>query len=326
MLETIYVARHGFRSNWTTDNDGNYSATITSPTGIASDPPLAAYGVEQAHELATYAASVDPKIERIYSSPFYRCLETINPLAEILDLPILCDNGIGEWYGVARFDHPSPAAPEILHRFFPRVRTSYDPTIIPSTKGETLSEIHNRTAYACAKIISDIDREWKETGTGPRAILLVAHAATNIAIGRVLTGDENREIRAGTCSMSIYRRRATTTPPAPNALPLPSTEDPIPDTNWRGGKGVVGGWDQIQNGDCSFLKNGEERNWWFEGDESWDFPVVKEGTAGVEGGLTAAIEGGLTEGAIGGPGTLPEAGKAEDTAHMHKVEKQRSNI
>jgi len=91
--------------------------------------------------------------------------------------------------------------------------------------------------------------------------------------------------------MSIFRRRVTSTPPAPNALPLPSTEDPIPDVNWRGGNGVVGGWDQIQNGDCSFLKNGEERNWWFEGEVDWDFPV-KGGAAGTEGGPTAAIEGG----------------------------------
>jgi transcription factor C subunit 7 len=84
-----------FRSNWTTDNEGNYSSSITSPTGIASDPPLAAYGVEQAKELAEHAATLDPPVERIYSSPFYRCLETINPLAEKLDMPILPDNGIG---------------------------------------------------------------------------------------------------------------------------------------------------------------------------------------------------------------------------------------
>jgi broad specificity phosphatase PhoE len=97
-------------------------------------------------------------------------------------------------------DHPSPASPEILHRFFPRVQTTYTPTIIPSTKGETLSEIHERTAYAIAKIITDIDREWKETGSGPRAILLVAHAATNIALGRALTGSPLPPPIAGLCT------------------------------------------------------------------------------------------------------------------------------
>ena len=96
-------------------------------------------------------------------------------------------------------DHPSPAAPEILHQFVPRVQTSYNPTIIPSTKGETLSEIHDRTAYALAKIITDIDLEWKNNGIGPRAILLIAHAATNIAIGRALTGMLHFMICEGVC-------------------------------------------------------------------------------------------------------------------------------
>ncbi|KAI5815875.1 histidine phosphatase superfamily [Pyronema omphalodes] len=290
MLEIIYVARHGFRSNWTTDNNGNYSTPIVSPTGIASDPPLAAYGVQQANQLAEHASKLSPAIDRIYSSPFYRCIETINPLAEKLDLPILCDNGIGEWYGVARFDHPQPAAPEILHKFFPRVETGYIPTIIPSTKGETLQEIHDRTAYAVAKIIKDIDREWQDNNQGPKAILLVAHAATNIALGRALTGDKDADIRTGTCSLSTYRRKKR--PEAPIHLPLPSTEDPIPDTNWMNG-GVMGGWHQEKNGDCSFLAGGEERNWWFTGDESWDFPLKTD---------TKAVD-------VGGPGTVPEAGK-----------------
>jgi transcription factor C subunit 7 len=221
-------------------------------------------------------------------------------------------------------DHPSPATPEILHRFFPRVQTTYNPTIIPSQKGETLSEIHDRCAYAVAKIITDIDREWKETGQGPRAIMLVGHAASNIAIGRALTGSENADVHTGTCSLSVYKRRSP--PQEPSVLPLPSGVDNIPRIDWRGGKGVVSGWDQVVNGDCSFLKNGEERNWWFQGDESWDFPVVKEGMTGTEGGITAAMEGGLKEGAIGGPGTLPESGKSEAVVAAKKEEKERSNM
>lgn len=115
-----------------------------------------------------------------------------------------------EWYGTARFglllyffttfsdflfyqaltcsDHPSPASPELLHQFFPRLQVSYNPAIIPSSKGETLDQIHNRTAYALAKIIFDIDRQWVEEGDGPKAILICTHAATNIAAGRALTG------------------------------------------------------------------------------------------------------------------------------------------
>jgi hypothetical protein len=80
----------------------------------------------------------------------------------------------------------------------------------------------------------------------------------------------------------------------PSFLPLPSTETPIPDTNWRRGNGVAGGWDQLQNGDCSFLTNGEERNWWFQGEEDWDFPkteaVATISSAATGGSAAAAIE------------------------------------
>jgi len=68
---------------------------INSPTGIPSDPPLSAHGTEQARELMAHLVKLDSKIDRIYSSPFYRCLETINPTTEALDLNILVDNGIG---------------------------------------------------------------------------------------------------------------------------------------------------------------------------------------------------------------------------------------
>ena len=91
-----------FRSNWVTDPEsGAISATILSPTNIPSDPPLAAKGVTQAQELAEHMATVDPTPTRIYTSPFYRCLQTIDPVAEKLGLTdIRAENGIGEWYGV----------------------------------------------------------------------------------------------------------------------------------------------------------------------------------------------------------------------------------
>jgi len=41
----------------------------------------------------------------------------------------------------------------------------------------------------------------------------------------------------------------------------PGNTDEVPDINWRDGRGVAGGWTCEVNGDCSFLKNGEERGW-----------------------------------------------------------------
>jgi broad specificity phosphatase PhoE len=59
---------------------------------------LSEHGVEQAEELGEFLYKIDPKIQRIYSSPFYRCIQTALPAAQKLGLEILPEPGIGEWY------------------------------------------------------------------------------------------------------------------------------------------------------------------------------------------------------------------------------------
>lgn len=69
-----------FRMTWTVDPvTGVYSSSHSYPTGIPNDPVLAAYGEEQALELAEKAVTLDPKPQIVYSSPFYRCIQTITP-------------------------------------------------------------------------------------------------------------------------------------------------------------------------------------------------------------------------------------------------------
>jgi transcription factor C subunit 7 len=57
---------------------------VKTPTGIPTDPPLTSKGVEQSKELAEYLCNIEPPIERIYSSPFYRCLQTLKPTTDRL--------------------------------------------------------------------------------------------------------------------------------------------------------------------------------------------------------------------------------------------------
>lgn len=105
-LDTIYLTRHGVcinsiepsfghinltrsqhRLSWTIDfRTGTYRSQFPTPTGNPADPALTSHGVRQSHELATHIAGRDfhPKPFRIYSSPFYRCLQTIQPSVEEL--------------------------------------------------------------------------------------------------------------------------------------------------------------------------------------------------------------------------------------------------
>lgn len=75
------------RLNWTIDlRTGTYKSQFPTPTGNPADPALTSHGVRQSHELAEHISSPDfhPKPFRVYSSPFYRCLQTIQPSVEEL--------------------------------------------------------------------------------------------------------------------------------------------------------------------------------------------------------------------------------------------------
>lgn len=81
---------------------GTYSAGLfRTPTGIPTDPPLTSKGVEQSKELAEYLCKIEPPIDRVYSSPFYRCLQTLKPTTDRLRAEgrikekIRIDRGIG---------------------------------------------------------------------------------------------------------------------------------------------------------------------------------------------------------------------------------------
>ncbi|KAM0334276.1 hypothetical protein ACHAQA_001298 [Verticillium albo-atrum] len=253
-LEVIYVARHGvrqdstrplipgmtlmtFRSNWLVDPaTGDYSSSIRSPTGIASDPALTAHGVDQAKELGAHLLTVDPPIEAVYSSPYYRCLQTITPFVDLkakeeqsrtqasasvaaatgvtgdavpppsATTTIRPEAGIAEWYGAAPFEHPTPATAGVLKPMFPRYDETYRTAVVPAVKGETIEELYERLAASVGAIIDQCDAE------GRRAVVLCSHAAPIIALGRVLTGEvpesvEVEDFRAFTCGLSVFRRK-----------------------------------------------------------------------------------------------------------------------
>ncbi|KAB8437352.1 hypothetical protein FH972_025032 [Carpinus fangiana] len=267
VLEAIYVVRHG---------TGQYYSGVPTPTGIPSDPALASYGEDQAEHLADKIASLNPPVDVVYSSPFYRCLQTIKPTVKKLvasgrtDGKVKVENGVSEFFGTARFTHPAPASIPTLQQHFDFVDPHHTPAIIPSARGETIPAIHDRHAYALHRVISALDAD----PSGPRALLICSHAASMICIGRVLTGqmpqDPNtHDFKCGTCALSTFvRRTGQRTVDTVDDWDIKFPEK-IPFLDWRNGHGVAGGWDCISNGDCSFLPNGSEREWAFNGDESF---------------------------------------------------------
>lgn len=244
MIDTIYIARHGFRSNWLPPPHP------PNPTGIDSDPALAPHGVDQARELGEYLAKL-PENERpqfIISSPFYRCVETAAPFAEKAGLKIHLDRGVGEWFKKSRDVVPEPASYDLLSHFFPNVigdaaTWNTDGGVVPKSSGESEDDILERAHDFWAKFIPAFEKKHPNV----QRVLIVNHAASKIALGMALMqfrslydefdfeGRPSR-LQAGTCSLDKFIRENTN------------------GTNWR----------IVQNGRTDFLLGGEEMNWNFD--------------------------------------------------------------
>ncbi|KAH7037897.1 histidine phosphatase superfamily [Microdochium trichocladiopsis] len=281
-LEVIYVVRHGFRTSWVVDpGTGKYSLTIRSPTGIANDPPLTSHGIDQSRELAAHLIKIQPPVDQVYSSPYYRCMQTIQPFVDLRNgasppdtemraqplsgeapFTIRADGGISEWFGAAHFEHPSFAPLEVLEQYFPAVDETYTSAVTRPPNGESATALHLRVAEAMRAIIARSNSE------GKRAILLCSHAATVIALGRVLTGRipsdlEEDDFKAFTCGLSVYRVQPRDVKPDEASF-----EQQASGNDWTDGLAMRGGWECEANSDCSFLSHGPERGWRFSVDES----------------------------------------------------------
>jgi transcription factor C subunit 7 len=240
---------------------------MRTPTGIPTDPPLTSKGVEQSKELAQHLASIDPPVERIYSSPFYRCLQTLKPFTDSLfkedkaARKIRIDRGVGyvneqqvvasscvntrwrriqrEFFGRADWEHPTPPTLQILTPHFENLDQEHVSLHIPASKGEMILELHERVRKALDHIITTLDNDPDQ----PKTLLICSHAATIIAAGRVLTGQmpqdpDEDDFKCFTAGLSKFVRRS---------------KDPE--------KGVAGNWECKLNSDTSYLSGGAERGW-----------------------------------------------------------------
>lgn len=247
VLKTIYIARHGYRANWLPPPHP------PNPTGVDSDPPLAEHGVDQAKQLAAYLTGLPSaeKPEFILSSPFYRCVQTAQPIAEMLSIPIVLERGVGEWYKKGRSIVPEPANYDLLTQFFSALSTSENWErdglgVIPNLEGESEEEIFDRALEFWQKFIPEFEKRYPQTET----VLIMTHAATKIALGMSLLGhssvhdyldkDKNR-LRAGACSLDKY-----------------TVGDKDDDANKKSL------WELKMNGNTEFLAKGEEMHWNFQ--------------------------------------------------------------
>ncbi|TPX55223.1 hypothetical protein PhCBS80983_g05490 [Powellomyces hirtus] len=265
---TIHILRHGTRQDFITAEWTSPTGLPKDPpladVGHAQAEEVAAHlhpipvsqqpqQQQQQHHHHHHHSNSRPngvqgniRFTHVFTSPFTRCLQTAEPLARRAQIQLKVEPGLGEWFNDWDTDRsappPCPRAPTVseLDALFPGlIDTLYTPQWRQGTQWESKDEIHERVHFVLERLLAYVENDIQSKGT-PGAqeedvhVLIVTHAACQIALGRALLRDRFAVIRCGVASFCRFRKR--------------EGED---------------GWTMEANGDAAHLKGGLMYNWAF---------------------------------------------------------------
>lgn len=192
-LKSIYVLRHGDRFDF---EDKERWAKIAPERPL--DPVLSDLGILQSIKLGTYfkegiPSLQGPKITRCLTSPFVRCIQTINPIAGATDSKICVENSLWECV------FTNEVMPSLRERqsYFPRIDPDYESIFKPVPDEGFPKENMERYARAANGIVD----KFKDTDG---AIVICTHAAGVAAIVASLMKVKVGDIKP-VAPASIYR-------------------------------------------------------------------------------------------------------------------------
>ncbi len=169
-MQTIWLVRHAHRLDFI---QPEWFETALHPY----DPPLSPEGVERSIALARELSRAP--IESIFSSPFLRTIQTADPLARILELPIRLEWGLCEWlcpdWTTAL---PETLAIDKLKSDYPNIDLAYKSLVVPCYP-ETPAELDARLNIIADKLVL----------SNSQNILAIAHKGSLLGIVAILTGN-----------------------------------------------------------------------------------------------------------------------------------------
>ncbi len=167
---TVYLVRHGHRLD-------EINKKWYEKEGLNKyDPPLSEKGFEQAQKLAQRLQQ-EP-IDMLFTSPYWRAIQTAHPIAEALDLPLYVENGIGEWLGRSMIPHEPNIMPAFQRRDeFPMLEFSHNPRVIPHYP-ETVAECFDRLENTMTQLLDSYEGN----------LLIVGHGRTVTGLAHRLVG------------------------------------------------------------------------------------------------------------------------------------------
>jgi broad specificity phosphatase PhoE len=142
------------------------------------DPPLSPEGLKRSVFLAQKLGRLP--IDLIFTSPFLRTIQTADPLARILQLPIRLEWGLCEWL----CQDWTPAMPKTLsidelRSDYPNIDLAYQSLVLPCYP-ETHEELDARTSILAHALVRN----------NAQNILAIAHKGSVLGMIAALTGND----------------------------------------------------------------------------------------------------------------------------------------
>ena len=171
-MQTIWLVRHAHRLDFV---QPEWFDTAIYPY----DPPLSAQGFDRALELATAFSGVE--IERIYTSPFLRTIQTADPLARFLQLPMQLEWGLCEWLCQDwTTELPKTTPIDELLQCYPNINDCYQSLLVPCYP-ETTDALKIRTNNIAQKLSQDNCEQ----------MVAIAHKGSVLGIVAALTRNDD---------------------------------------------------------------------------------------------------------------------------------------
>jgi broad specificity phosphatase PhoE len=196
----LVLVRHGDRHDYA---NPTWKDQIQALDRFPRDPPLSTLGHRQARELGAAAAATLKRrggAVRVLSSPYLRCLQTITPLCDALDIPLELYPEIAEVR-----HHPRNVAPYAERfQYFPRLVDRADPHTGADEETWPLGYLE-RMSSTERSLTELIDAELRK---GRSTVVLTSHAASVALVSRLLNIELTIDLKLAPAGCYVFARDA----------------------------------------------------------------------------------------------------------------------
>lgn len=181
-LTTLFLVRHGDRFDY--QHPEQWAASAKQHGFEERDPPLSALGHKQARETAdAVVKATGGNVDHILASPYLRVLQTAQPLAHALGVPIKIEEGLAET-GHVPGSIPPPSA---RYPFLPEVALDWDSheKIVPTGRDPRSGRANEAYPLDYLRRMTRMARHLPERYDG-QTIVCFTHAASVALVAALL--------------------------------------------------------------------------------------------------------------------------------------------